>query len=67
VTAASEDEASHAPVNGSEKSELALFEGYEHVAAPKFDAVRENDLISGGGIKTQGVQRVIEFVRRLIC
>jgi hypothetical protein len=66
VASAGEDEASDVAVDGRQEGEFAFFEIYLDVAAPEFDAVGGNELVGGGGIKTQGVERVVEFVGRLI-
>lgn len=66
MAAAGEDEAGDPAVDGREESEFAFFEIDLDVAAAKFDTVGGNELVGGGGIKTQGVECVIEFVGRLI-
>jgi hypothetical protein len=66
MTAAGEDEAGDATVDGSEESEFAFFEIDLHIAAAKLNAVGGDKLVGGSGVETQGVERVIEFARRLI-
>jgi hypothetical protein len=64
MAAAGEDEAGDAAVDGGQESEFALFEVDFHVAAAEFDTVGGHQLVGGSGIETQGIERVVEFVRR---
>ena len=65
MASAGEDKASDATVEGSEKSEFALFEVYFHIATAEFDAVGGGEFVSGRRVDTQVVDGVVEFVRRL--
>jgi hypothetical protein len=64
VAAARKDEAGDASVHGSEKGQLAYFEGDEHIAAAEFDAIGGNDLICGRGIDAEGVECIVKLVGR---
>jgi len=64
MAAAGEDEACDVAVDGGQESEFAFFEVDFNVAAAEFDTVGGHQLVGGSGIETQGIERVVEFVRR---
>ena len=66
MAAAGEDEARGAAVEGGQESEFAFFEVDFNVAAAEFDTVGGRELVGGSGIDAQGIERVVEFVRRLL-
>ena len=67
VTAPGKDGAGNATVERRQESKLALFERELRIAAAEFDAIRAGNFVDGGRVEAEGVQRVVQFMRRLFA
>src|SRR4029077_10419312 len=66
VAVACKDCARNAALEWSKEGDHAIFKGKFRVAAAQLDTVCGVDGVNGGGIETQGVQRVVELARRQV-
>jgi hypothetical protein len=59
MTAAGENRACDISVNRGEKGEGTFFEGENGIAAAELDPVSGDDMVDGGSIDTESVDRII--------
>ena len=59
MTAAGENRAGDISVKRGEKGQGTFFEGENGVAAAEFNPVSWNDMVDGGSIDTESVDRII--------
>jgi hypothetical protein len=59
MAAAGENRAGDIPVKRGKKSQGAFFEGENGIAAAEFDPISGDDMVDGGSIDTESVDRII--------
>ena len=59
MTAAGENRAGDVSVKRGEKGQGAFFEGENGIAAAEFDPISRDDMVDGGSIDTETVDRII--------
>ena len=64
MAAAGKDGAGDLPVERGEESERAFLERKDRVTTAELDAMGGSDVVDGGRIDAQSVDRIIQFMRR---
>ncbi len=63
VTAPGKDSARNLPIERGEKRERPLFKGENGISTPQLDVMGGSEAINIGGIDTQRLNRIIQFMR----